>query len=125
MKREGFRFRYFVIILGFAGLMLLMRDLNNRMAALRRLELEANRVSLQYTQMVGTRDALQTEVAIATAMPELRSSGGKNNEGLPGDVLIVPVPVGETSQQTAATPTPAPAPLEKWEFWLAMFFDKP
>ncbi len=111
------------ILLGLGMLILLMRDLNNRMAELRRLQFESDQVSVQYTQMIGTRNALQTEVEDATQVLDQRGLGGKNNLGQPGDVLIVPVPVG------GATPSPTPnisvaaTPAAKWELWLAMFFD--
>ena len=119
----GFRLRVVLIVIGLAALVLLMRDLNNRMAELRRLELEEKQVSLQYGNMVGTRDALIIQVTEAARQSDLRAQGGKNNEGQSGDVLIIPVPVDGTAPQPTEEVVESTVPTEKWEFWLAMFFD--
>ncbi len=124
MKKNSFQLKAILIIIGIAALVLLMRDLNNRMYELRRLQFEADQVGVQYTQVLSTRDALQQQVTEAAQQVDPRDFGGKNNEVQPGDVLVIPVPVG------GAVPTPTPAtitntlPTAKWQLWWAMFFDQ-
>lgn len=119
----GSRLRILLIVIGLGALLFLMRDLNNRMAELRRLEYEAGRVGNQYEQMVGTKVALEMQVTEAAKQLDLRNQSGKNNEGQPGDTLIVPVPVeGSVAQPAEAQVTPLVL-TEKWELWLAMFID--
>jgi len=123
MEKMGFRLRVALIVIGLAALVLLMRDLNNRMAELRRLEFEEKKVSLQYGNMVGTRDALILQVTEAARQSDLRAQGGKSNEGQSGDVLIIPVPVEGTAPKPTEEIVESTVPTENWEFWLAMFFD--
>jgi len=63
MKNLGKGWRPAILVLGFAVLVLLVMDFNNRMAELRRLTAEKERVSARVTSLVETQVSLETQVA--------------------------------------------------------------
>jgi cell division protein FtsB len=118
--------RMIIIAASLTALILLIRDFNSRMADLRRLTADKQRVSLQVTQLVATKQFLETQVAFAESEDAVRKyayeEGGLQQEG---DNVVILVPEGEQpEQQLLAAQTP-PAPVEKWQLWLALFVDSP
>ena len=61
--------RYSLIVVGIAVLVLLVMDFNSRMSELRRLSTERDRTSTTITALASTRVYLETQVAYATSEP--------------------------------------------------------
>jgi cell division protein FtsB len=124
MKRFQIRWRTIVVIAGLAALVLLVRDFNSRMAELHRLTVERDRVAATVTSMAATYNALETQVALATAdllVEEIaRESLKYSKEGDHPIILLEgEAAEAENSPQAAAVIQP----VERWQLWLALFVD--
>ncbi len=115
-----------LILVGFAVLVLLVMDFNNRMAELRRLTAEKEDVSARVTSLVATQISLETQVAYATSEAAVYYwAYNFAHLGKEGDVLVVPIqPAGATPQPTP-TPQVTPLVIQNWEVWLSLFVDQP
>ncbi len=126
MKFLGKGWRPAVILVGFAILVFLVMDFNNRMAELRRLTAEKDDVSARVTSLVATQNDLQTQVAYATSEAAVYYwAYNFEHLGKEGDVLVVPIqPEGSTP---APTPTPVVTPvvIQNWQVWLSLLADQP
>jgi hypothetical protein len=114
------------IVVGFAVLVLLVMDFNNRMAELRRLTAEKQDVSARVTSLVATQQSLETQVAYATSDAAVYFwAYNFQHMGREGDVLVVPIqPEGSTP---APTPTPVVTPqvIQNWQVWYSLLVDQP
>ncbi len=104
-------------------LVLLMMNLNSRLAEYFRLSSQRDQLSTQVAESLATKMALETQVAYATSDQAVEDWA--RNEGhlaRPGDKVIIPLtPVGQTIQpEVQATPTPTK--VENWQVWWALFF---
>ncbi len=126
MNKLGKSWKPAVIIIGFAVLVLLVMDFNNRMAELRRLTVEKNNVSVRVTSLVETQLSLETQVAYATSEAAVYYwAYNYERMGKEGDVLVVPIqPAGSVPQPTP-TPVSTPEVIQNWQVWLSLFVDKP
>jgi hypothetical protein len=126
MKALSYTWRYVIIIGGFVVLVSLVIDFNNRMAELRRLTTEKERVSARVTELVETQYALETQVAYATSEAAVYKWAYESRRMVrPGDKLVVPIqPPGSTP---APTPTAVVTPevITNWQVWLSLFIDLP
>lgn len=102
---------------------LILGDLNRRMANARRLERDSRDLTTEVAQLERENSDLQTQVAGATsdAMIEewARSEGRMVREG---ERLIIPVPADPAMAEAQSAPQ---APIERptnWEVWLALLF---
>ena len=115
-------------VAAFAGifiLFLLIVEFNTRLEELNRLSEQRDEMRARATQVSQTQFALQTQVAYAksTAAVEewARTEGHYVKEG---DQSIVPVGQPGSEPIIVATPTVIPTPLQNWEIWWKLFFDK-
>ena len=126
MQLFGKRWRSVVIVVGFAILVLLVIDFNNRMSELRRLTAEKADVSARVTALVDTQVSLETQVAYATSDAAVYYwAYNFEHMGRQGDVLVVPIqPTGSVAQPT---PTPAVTPevIQNWQVWFSLLVDQP
>ena len=113
-----------LMVVGFIIVVLLISDFNSRMAELRRLSAEKERVSAQVASLVETQSFLETQVAYATSEVAVYKWAYTNRRMTePGDTLIVPIqPEGSAPQPTPA-PQPAPEVIHNWQVWLSLFVD--
>src|SRR4030065_2616086 len=106
MKRLGKGWKPALILIGFAVLVLLVMDFNNRMAELRRLTAEKEVVSARVTSLVQTQASLETQVAYATSEAAVYYwAYNFEHLGWEGDVLVVPI------QAEGNLPQPTPTPV--------------
>jgi len=113
-------------MIGFALLVLLVMDFNTRMAELRRLTAEHQRVSAQVTALYSTQSSYQTAVANASSDTEVLAWGyGSQHVIHPGDTLFVPIEVSGSIPTPTPTPTPTPEVIQNWQVWLSLFVDQP
>jgi hypothetical protein len=126
MQLFGKGWRSVLIVAGFAILVLLVIDFNNRMAELRRLTAEKADVSARVTALVDTQVYLETQVAYATSDAAVYYwAYNFEHMGRQGDVLVVPIqPTGSVAQPT---PTSAVTPevIQNWQVWLSLLVDQP
>ncbi len=126
MNKLGKGWKPAVMVIGFAVLVLLVMDFNNRMAELRRLSAEKDNVSARVTSLVETQKSLETQVAYATSEAAVYYwAYNYERLGKEGDVLVVPI------QAAGGVPQPTPTPLvtteviQNWQVWLSLFVDQP
>ncbi len=111
---------------GFAVLVLLVMDFNNRMAELRSLSAEKEDVSARVTSLVGTQVALQTQVAYATSEAAVYYwAYNYEHLGREGDILVVPIQQEGVTPQPTPTPVVTPVVIQNWQVWLSLLVDQP
>jgi hypothetical protein len=125
MKNKGNSWKPALIVLGFAVLVLLVMDFNNRMAELRRLTVEKHDVSARVTSLVETQVSLETQVAYATSEAAVYYwAYNFQHLGKEGDVLVVPIQPEGSLPQPTATPAITPQVIQNWQVWLSLFVDQ-
>ena len=126
MKNLGKGWRPVGIVVGFAVLVLLVMDFNNRMAELRRLTAEKEDVSARVTSLVETQVSLETQVAYATSEAAVYYwAYNFEHLGKEGDVLVVPIQPEGSLPQPTPTPVVTPEIIQNWQVWLSLFVDQP
>jgi hypothetical protein len=114
-----------LILVGFAVLVLLVMDFNNRMAELRRLTAEKEDISARVTSLVDTQIALETQVAYATSEAAVYYwAYNFEHLGKEGDVLVVPIQPEGSLPQPTPTPVITPEIIQNWQVWLSLFVEQ-
>ena len=125
MQNFQINFRRVAIFAGIFVLFLLVVEFNTRLEELNRLNTQRNEMRARATQAAQTQFALETQVAYAqsTAAVEewARTEGHYAKEG---DHPVIPVELPGSEPVVVATPTAIPTPLENWEIWWKLFFEK-
>ena len=118
-------FRRIAAFAGIFVLFLLIVEFNTRLEELNRLNDQRDEMRARATQAAQTRFALQTQVAYAgsTAAVEewARTEGHYIREG---DQPVIPIGQPGSDPVVMTTPTIIPTPLQNWEIWWKLFFDK-
>ena len=126
MGKLGKSWKPALILVGFAVLILLVMDFNNRMAELRRLTAEKEVVSARVTSLVETQASLETQVSYATSEAAVYYwAYNFEHLGEEGDVLVVPIQVDGSQPQPTPTPVVTPEIITNWQVWLSLLVDKP
>ena len=104
-------------------LVLLLMDFNQRMVLLSRLRSQEKELTLEYAQMVATRDALKTELAYANS-DEAVEAWAREEAGMiqDGDVPIILLPPATPAAIEPPQPTEAVDEIGPWEIWRELFF---
>ena len=125
MPNIPINFRRVAVFLGAFILILLVIEFNTRLEELNRLNDQREEVRAIATEAMQTQAALQTQVAFAgsTAAVEewARTEGHYVQEG---DQAVIPVGQPGSEPVIVATPLPIPTPMQNWEVWWKLFFDK-
>jgi hypothetical protein len=126
MGKLGRGWKPALILVGFAILVLLVMDFNNRMAELRRLTAEKEVVSARVTSLVETQTSLETQVAYATSEAAVYYwAYNFAHLGKEGDVIVVPIQVEGAQPQPTPTPVVTPEVIQNWQVWLTLLMDQP
>jgi hypothetical protein len=124
MKRWLPDWRYGLLVVVLALLTLMVMDFNSRMAEWRRLTVRKEEVALQATQLAYTQASLETQIAYVTSPAGVRKWGYEQGKLVEeGDILIVPLPEGESTPAPTPAPTLAPQVVSNWQLWLSLFVD--
>jgi hypothetical protein len=118
-------FRRVAIFLGIFILILVVIEFNSRLEELNRLNDQRNEIRTAATQSIQTQMALQTQVAYAgstAAVEEWARTEG--HYVLEGDQAVIPVVQPGSEPVIITTPQPLPTPMQNWEVWWNLFFDK-
>jgi hypothetical protein len=125
MPNIQINFRRVAIFAGIFVLILLVIEFNSRLEELNRLNEQRDEVRVIATQSMQTQMAQQTQVAYAASTAAVeewaRTEGHYVKEG---DQAVIPVGQPGSEAVIVSTPVPAPTPMQNWEVWWNMFFDK-
>jgi hypothetical protein len=126
MKHYNPGLKYALIIIGLFIVALLVMDFNDRMADLRRLSNQQERIAAELTALIQTKSHLETQIAYATSDAVVYEWAYQDGHWVrEGDYPIVPLP------QPGFTPQPTPTviitaePLSNWQVWLSLFTNLP
>jgi hypothetical protein len=117
--------RRVAVFLGIFILILLVIEFNTRLEELNRLNDQRNEIRTIATQSIQTQMALQTQVAYAgstAAVDEWARTEG--HYVLEGDQPVIPVGQPGSEPVIINTPVPLPTPMQNWEVWWNLFFEK-
>jgi cell division protein FtsB len=125
MPNIQINFRRVLILAGIFILILLVIEFNSRLEELNQLNEQRNEVRAVATQSMQTQMALQTQVAYAASTAAVekwaRTEGHYVKEG---EQAVIPVGQPGSEPVTVSTPIPIPTPMQNWEVWWKLFFDK-
>jgi hypothetical protein len=125
MKGLLFGWKYILAAIGLVVVAMLVMEFNSRMAEWRRLSVQQEQVAITATGLLRTQYYLETEIAHSTSVAGVEdwtySEGRwvKSNE-----ILVVPLPDGESTPVPVVAPTVTPQVVSNWELWLSLFFDR-
>jgi hypothetical protein len=77
------------------------------------------------TDLVSTRSALETQVALATEGVILEEEARESKFSQEGDYPIILLEAESTPEPVTTTLVTLPEPVSRWELWQALFFDEP
>jgi hypothetical protein len=125
MQNFPISFRRVATFAGILALFLLVVEFNTRLEELNRLNAQRDEMRARATRAAQTEFALQTQVAYAASTAAVeewaRTEGHYAKEG---DHPVIPVELPGSAPVVAVTPTAVPTPLENWEIWWKLFFEK-
>jgi len=125
MPNIPINFRRVAIFLGIFILILVVIEFNSRLEELNRLNDQRNEVRTAATQAIQTQMVLQTHVAYAgstAAVDEWARTEG--HYVLEGDQPVIPIVQPGSEPVIIDPPIPLPTPMQNWEVWWSLFFDK-
>jgi len=125
MPNIPINFRRVAVFLGIFILILVVIEFNSRLEELNRLNDQRAEIRTIATQSIQTQMELQTHVAYAestAAVDEWARTEG--HYILEGDQPVIPVVQPGSEPVIIATPLPLPTPMQNWEVWWSLFFDK-
>jgi hypothetical protein len=124
MRRLLLGWKYALIVIGLLVLTLLVMDFNDRMAGLKRLSEQKERVVVEVTSLFSTQVALETQIAYATSEAALAAEVRQYWHWIQeGDILVVPLEPPGSTPQSAVIPVITQYTRANWEVWLSLFFD--
>lgn len=107
------------VILG----ILVLGDLNRRMANARRLERDSQQLATEVVELETENEQLQTQVALATSEAVVEQWARSEGRMVRQDErLIVPVPAAEVTPDVETEPVDTREPPSNWEVWWALLF---
>ncbi|MCL4368304.1 MAG: hypothetical protein M1337_03945 [Actinobacteria bacterium] len=114
--------RVWILLAVVAGI-LILGDLNRRMADAQRLERDAVTLGTEVASLEADQSRLRTQVAGATSEPQVEAWARTQARMIrDGERLVIPLPAA--GELNAAPPAPTPeAPLpSRWDIWWALLF---
>jgi cell division protein FtsB len=124
MQKKTDLWKYSIAVIGLFALIMLVRDFNSRMADLRRLTADKASVAAQLTELVATKQSLETQVAHSVTDDAVREFAyEKASMQQPDDHLAIPIPAPGDSPEPTPQVILAEEPVQNWQLWLALFVD--
>ncbi|HET7009149.1 MAG TPA: septum formation initiator family protein [Anaerolineales bacterium] len=119
--RAGSGFSRAGIVLGVILGILILGDLNQRLADARRLERDTLALQTEVSEMEAQAARLATQVAEATSETLVEEWARRDGKMVrEGEHLIVPIPPEGTPNVPVFAPTPVPPLPSNWEVWWAL-----
>jgi hypothetical protein len=109
------------IVIGF----FLLMNFFSRISEFSRLSNQRDQGEIEVTALNSTIRALQTHIAFATQPIAVEEwARDEAHMAKPGDVLIIPVAPGSSTQAPVVFPVNTPQPVSNWQVWWALFFSQ-
>ena len=123
MQRPKQLWIYLLVIFAFALLVIMVMDFNSRVANLRRLTDEKDKVAAEKSSLMQTQSALEERIIYATSPAAVEDwAYEKGHMVRPGDVPIIPLPDGEVTPTPFTIQQATPQPASNWDAWQELFF---
>lgn len=125
MDQFPIRLRRVAVFAGIFILILFVIEFNTRLEELNRLNEQRDEMRAIATQAVQTQIALQTQVAYAASTDAVEEWARADGHYLQeGDQPVIPVELPGSAPVIVNTPVPVPTPMQNWEIWWTLFFDR-
>ena len=122
-KLKRIKRQWIYIVLLFI-LFIMVLGLNSRLSEYLRLSSQKDEMDERIIRLESTRIALETQIAYADSDKSVEEwARTYERKVLPGDQVIIPLPLGDITQEVNYLATPNPGNLENWQIWLDLFFD--
>ena len=122
-KKEKQQFSAMWVIIFVAAGVLILGDLNQRMADARRLDRDARALETDVAHLATESVMLQTQVAEVTSEAVVGEwAHGEGGMVRAGEILVAPVALPEATTIATPIPTPGLRQPSNWEVWWALFF---
>ena len=118
--------KYILVVVGLVVLALLIMDFNSRMEEWRRLTVQKEIISAQVTSLAATDAYLERQIAYATSPAGVMEWAYQDGHWVRSDdYLVVPIsPDGGSEPAAEAAPVVVREPVENWQLWVSLFFDR-
>jgi len=105
-------------------LFIMVLGLNSRLSEYLRLSSQRDEMDERIIKLESTRIALETQIAYADSDKAVEEwARTYERKVLPGDHVIIPLPLGDITREVNYLATPNPKDLENWEIWWDLFFE--
>ena len=124
-NKEKHRISVMWVIIFIAVGVLIMGDLNHRMADARRLDRDARVLETEVAQLATESVILKTQVAEVTGEAVVGEwAHGEGGMVRDGEMLVAPVAPPDATIVATPIPTPGLSQPSNWEVWWALLFGK-
>jgi len=122
-KLKRIKRQWIYIVLLFI-LFIMVLGLNSRLSEYLRLSSQKDEMDERIIRLESTRIALETQIAYADSDKAVEEwARTYERKVLPGDQVIIPLPLGDITQEINYLATPDPGNLENWQTWWDLFFE--
>jgi len=98
--------------------------LNSRLSEYLRLSSQKDEMDERIIRLESTRIALETQIAYADSDKAVEEwARTYERKVLPGDQVIIPLPLGDITQEVNYLAPPNQGNLENWQIWWGLFFE--
>lgn len=125
MSQLPIKFRRVAVFAGIFILVLFVIEFNSRLEELNRLNKQRDNMRALATEAIQTQIALHTQVAYAASTDAVEDWARTDGRYLQeGDQPVIPVEQPGSVPVIVNTPVPLPTPMQNWEIWWTLFFDR-
>lgn len=116
--------RQALVIAGVVVLALVMMNLNSRLSEYYRLSAERDQMATRVFILMGTKEALETQKAYSESDVAAEEYARDARMIREGEKLIIPLTPEGYVTPTPEVPVSTPQPIQNWEVWWALFFQR-
>lgn len=125
MSQFPIKLRRVAVFAGIFILVLFVIEFNSRLEELNRLNKQRDNMRTLATEAIQTQIALHTQVAYAASTDAVEDWARTDGRYLQeGDQPVIPVEQPGSVPVIVNTPVPVPTPMQNWEIWWTLFFDR-
>jgi len=125
MQRPKQLWIYMLVVFAFALLVIMVMDFNSRVANLRRLTDEKEKVGAEKNSLLQTQSWLEERIAYATSPAAVENwAYDKGHMVRPGEIPVVPLQSGEVTPTPFTIQQATPAPSSNWDAWRELFLGR-
>jgi cell division protein FtsB len=121
LKRIKRQWVYVVLLI---ILFIMVLGLNSRLSEYLRLSSQKDEMDERIARLRSTQIALETQIAYADSDKAAEEwARTYERKVLPGDQVIIPLPLGNVASEVNYLETPTPDNMENWQIWWDLFFE--